>query len=94
VLVIGTIDPVQLKPIKGRPFLLSPFVLTCFGFNLLTHSVQAADNLFLQRIQDISRMLTHLYTPPKILKEMKELVLRHCTFVGSWSDPRITDTML
>jgi hypothetical protein len=39
-------------------------------------------------------MLTHLYTPPKILEEMKELVLRHCTFVGSWSDPRITDTML
>jgi len=55
VLVIGTIDPVQLKPIKGRPFLLSPFVLSCFGFNLLTHSVRAADDLFLQRIQDISR---------------------------------------
>ena len=93
VLVIGTIDPVQLKPIKGRPFLLSPFVLSCFGFNLLTHSVRAADDLFLQRIQDISRMLTHLYTP-EILEEMKELVLRHCTFVDSWSDPHITDTML
>jgi predicted GIY-YIG superfamily endonuclease len=93
VLVIGTIDPVQLRPIKGRPFLLSPFVLTCFAFSLLTHSVRAADDVFFQRIQDISRMLTHLYTP-EILEEMKELLLTHCTFVDSWSDPRITDTML
>jgi predicted GIY-YIG superfamily endonuclease len=93
VLLIATIDPVQLKPIKGRPFLVSPFVLTCFRFSSLRHSVRAADDAFFQRIQDISRMLTHLYTPG-ILVEMTELLLTHCTFVDSWSDPRITDTML
>jgi hypothetical protein len=57
VLVIATIDPLQLRPIRGRPFLVSPFVLTCFRFSLLKHSVRAADDLFFQRMQDISRML-------------------------------------
>jgi hypothetical protein len=93
VLLIATIDPLQLRPIKGRPFLVSPFVLTCFRFSVLMHSVHAADDPFLQRIQDISRMLTHEYTP-EILAEMAELIETHCTFVDSWSDIRITNTML
>jgi DNA replication protein DnaC len=46
VLLIATIDPLQLRPIKGRPFLVSPFVLTCFRFSVLKHSVRAADDLF------------------------------------------------
>jgi predicted ATPase len=62
VLFIGTIDQLQLRPIKGHPFLLSPFVLTCFRFSVLTKSVRAADDLYLQRIEDISQMLTHEYT--------------------------------
>jgi predicted GIY-YIG superfamily endonuclease len=93
VLLIATIDPLQLKPIDGRPFLVSPFVITCFRFSVLKHSVRAANDPFLQRIQDISRMLTHEYTP-EILAEMSELLRTHCTFVDSWSDPHITNTML
>lgn len=38
-------------------------------------------------------MLTHLYTP-EILAEMAELLLTHCTFVDSWSDPLIMKMML
>ena len=93
VLLIATIDPLQLKPIRGRPFLVSPFVLTCFRFSLLKHSVRAADDLSFQRMQDISRLLSHTYTL-EILAEMAELLETHCTFVDSWSDPCITNTML
>ena len=92
-LAIDTIDEMQLKPIKGRPFLMSPFVLTCYRFSVLRHSVRAAQDPFLQRIQQISRMLSHEYTP-EIIDEMAELIERHCTFVDSWSDSRITATML
>ena len=93
VLILGTIDPIQLRPIKGHPFLLSPFVLTSYRFNVLKHSVRAANDQFFQRIQDITRMLVHEYTP-EILREAAELLETHCTFVDSWSDPRITSTML
>jgi predicted GIY-YIG superfamily endonuclease len=93
VLFIGMIDQLQLRPIKGHPFLLSPFVLTCFRFSVLKKSVRAADDLHLQRIEDISRMLTHEYTP-EILAEMARLLETHCTFVESFSDPRITNTKL
>jgi hypothetical protein len=93
VLVLATIDPIQLRPIKGRPFLLSPFVLTCYRFSVLKHSVRAADDPFLQRIQNITRMLTHEYTP-EIINKLSELLERHCTFVESWSDPSIPPTML
>jgi predicted GIY-YIG superfamily endonuclease len=93
VLVLATIDPIQLRPIKGRPFLLSPFVLTCYRFSVLKHSVRAADDPLLQRIQNITRMLAHEYTPG-IINELSELLERHCTFVESWSDASITPTML
>jgi hypothetical protein len=46
-LAIDTIDEMQLKPIKGRPFLMSPFVLTCYRFSVLRHSVRAAQDPFL-----------------------------------------------
>jgi predicted GIY-YIG superfamily endonuclease len=93
VLVLATIDPIQLRPITGRPFLLSPFVLTSYRFSVLKHSVRASDDPFLQRIQNITRMLTNEYTS-EIIRELSELIERNCTFVESWSDPGINPTML
>jgi hypothetical protein len=69
VLILGTIDPIQLRPIKGHPFLFSPFVLTSSRFSVLKHSVQVADDYYFQRIQDITRMLGHEHTP-EILGEV------------------------
>ena len=48
ILVIGTIDQVQLRPIHGLPFLLSPYVLTTFGIQVLRQYVRCADCNVLQ----------------------------------------------
>merc|ERR1712127_393057 len=41
-LIIASLDHRQLPPVKGKPFLMSPHVLTCFKFSILEHSVRAS----------------------------------------------------
>ena len=47
-------DPAQLQPIRGCPFLVSPFVIPCFKIIPIKNSVFAQDNIFF-RIQHIAR---------------------------------------
>ena len=44
ILIISTMDHKQLAPIKGRPLLTSPHVLTCFDAYMLKQSVRANDD--------------------------------------------------
>lgn len=61
VLIISTMDPQQLRPVNGLPAMLSPFMITCFKFVQLVHSVRASDDVNFQHLQDISRMLVTAY---------------------------------
>lgn len=91
VLVIGTLDQKQLAPIKGKPFLTSPHVLSCFQSYVLKESVRASTDANLQRILNIARMNPKEYiTKPSLLKEFKNLLSNTCTFVGSWNSSLIT----
>ena len=92
-LFICTLDHKQLQPIEGRPFLVSPMVLSCFKFISLTESVRASGDPNLQRIQKIARMHPDMYdSNPDLLSEFKSLLSSTCTFVDSWNDDIISPT--
>ena len=40
-MVVAMMDPHQLKPIKGKPTMLSPSMITAFNFHHLEHSILA-----------------------------------------------------
>ena len=89
-LIICTIDQKQLSPVKGKPFLTSPHVLTCFKAYSLCHSVRAHLDSKFAEIQNISRMSSSvLKSNSALVKRFKELVGDCCTFVSSWQSPLI-----
>jgi hypothetical protein len=90
-LIIASLDHRQLPPVKGRPFLMSPHVLTCFKFSILEHSVRASSDPNLQRIIKIARMHPDEYVRyPRLIEDFKNLARNSFTFVPSWQDPIIT----
>ena len=92
-LFICTLDHKQFQPINGKPFLVSPMVLSCFEFICISESVRANNDPNLQRIQNITRMNPKEYDEnPQIISEFKSLLSSTCTFVNNWNDPIITPT--
>ena len=92
-LFICTLDHKQLPPIDGKPFLVSPMVLSCFEFVCLTESMRASSDPSLQRIQQIARMNPNCYDEnPDLITEFKNLLLHTCTFVDNWNDEIISPT--
>ena len=90
ILLICTKDILQLLPIDGRPPMLSPHMITSFQFTRLQHSIRAALDQPLQRIQAITRLMPTEVTVD-IKNEFRSLIARHCTFVSSFDDPAIPD---
>ena len=91
ILIISTMDHKQQAPIKGRPLLTSPHVLTCFDAYMLQQSVRANDDKNLSEIQDISRMYFKRYRENEtLLPRFKSLLSEYCTFVPTWHSPLIT----
>jgi len=93
VLVFATLDECQLRPVDGRPPLLSPHILTSFEFCGLEYSVRAARDPYLRRIIDITRMPKRLRTAA-VRREFLHLIITKCTFVNDWDDPRLTMDIL
>jgi predicted GIY-YIG superfamily endonuclease len=92
VLVIGTIDHLQLKPVRGKPFLVSPHVLTSFTMRKLIHPVRAAKCKDLRRVIEITRVRREEFCDFE--QEFRQLLSEGCTWVDSWDDPRITDAVV
>jgi predicted GIY-YIG superfamily endonuclease len=87
-LIIATMDPLQLLPVNGRPPILSPHLLTSFHLINLNESVRASNDRNLREIQQITRLLPSQLIPP-VLRRFKTLIKNDCTFVRSWSDESI-----
>ena len=82
VLFICTLDHKQLQPITGKPFLMTPMIISCFRLHNITESVRASGDLNLQRMQKIARMNPSKYSSnPELLSEFKELLSSTCTFI-------------
>ena len=92
-LLFGSYDVQQMLPIHGLPFLLSPHMLTSFMFFQLEKSVRASQDVFLQRIQAITRMAPQELSV-EILDEFRRLILEKCTHVPDWSHSLITPSTL
>jgi len=93
VLLICTMDPLQLRPVSGRPALLSPHMLTCFSLRELRHSVRASRDALLRRIQAYTRMHPSQLTSTDI-GDFRSLIEQCCTFVDDWNDPQLRPNML
>ena len=39
----ATYDTTQVQPIRGRPFMVSPFIIPCYKIILIKHSVRVQD---------------------------------------------------
>ena len=90
VLLIFTMDHLQIKPINGRPFLTSANIIPCFKMVNLQHSMRAWDDQNYQRIQQIARMHhSEFERNPALVDECVRLCSESFTFVDSWSDPKI-----
>ena len=95
VLVIGTLDQVQLRPIRGLPFLLSPFILTTFSLGKLQHYVRCSTCSILKEINEIARFFTSDQTEwDEKLRRLRHLLERYASSVPNWEDPLITDGVL
>jgi len=91
VVIISTMDHTQLQPVKGRPFLLSTHVITCFKMVKLEACVRAARDKDFQRLQEITRMHFSCFdNDSDLLEEFKSLLRNVPTYVPNWSSPEIT----
>lgn len=95
IMVIGTIDQVQLRPINGLPFLLSPYILTTFSIVVLKQYVRCADCTVLQEMNELARTFPRSEDEWRYVKRRIRLLIKaNCTFVDAWDDPLITDSVL
>ena len=92
-LVFASMDAMQLRPVEGRPPLVSPHMATCFDFVPLDHSVRAAHCPALRRLIEICRMKRSELNSA-LQNEFYDLITRHCSFVPDFDDPRLRPDML
>jgi hypothetical protein len=93
ILVMSTMDWLQLHPVGGRPPLLSPFLISSFLYRKLEHSVRASRDRNLIEILQIARMIPSELDSEKI-KRFRYLVSTNCTFVPDWDDAILTPEKL
>lgn len=93
VLIVSTIDFCQLKPIEGRPPIMSPLILGNFLLARLQHSVRAAKDQGLMRIQKLSRLMPSQYTAP-LIQEFEGLCLKTFTFIKDFDNPSLPPSAL
>ena len=89
ILIIATMDHMQLPPVNGRPPLLSPHMLTSFTFKILLKSVRASQDEKLQEIQAITRLEYNKLQPEQI-NRFRFLIETYCTHVENFNDPLLT----
>ena len=95
VMIIGTMDPSQLKPINQQPLLTSSLMLTCFVMFELKHSVRAHGDKDFQRLQAITRMDPfELLASPELKREFYKLARKIFTYVLNWNSPKIGPNMM
>ena len=73
VLIIFTPDHTQFLPVKGKQFLISSHILSCFKIVILKHYFRAWNDTEFQQLQQIERMNPGMYsTNPELLREFRQ----------------------
>lgn len=79
ILIISTMDNLQIEPPQGKHPLMSSLFISTFVFFRLTQSVRAARDEVWQRIQAITRLPVHKLTPT-IKEEFISLLIDNCSW--------------
>jgi DNA replication protein DnaC/predicted GIY-YIG superfamily endonuclease len=79
ILVISTLDHLQIHAIEDRPVLMSPHIWTCFDMWVLMESIQASNCTPLQQIQGITRLPRSLLENKEKQDEFRYLLRHNCT---------------
>ena len=85
-LLICTLDHLQIDPCSGKHPLLCPLFISSFKFYKLTESVRAAQDFEWQRIQEITRLSHDELCIPEIKEEFISLIVKCCSFMMVDSD--------
>ena len=94
-LVICTLDHLQIQSIESRPFMISMHIISCFSMVKLKSSVRASNDPSFQRIQEIVRFSQKkLQEHPELIEEFITLCSNHLTFVDDWNDHQITPSTM
>ena len=90
ILMIGTLDHLQIQPIKGRPFLLAHSVIPCIKMISLIHSVRASGDEFVELQSIIRKDYNEFESNPNLEQRFRDICSDIFTFVDCWNDERIT----
>ena len=90
VLLIGTLDHLQIQPINGRPFLTANAIIPCFKMIALKHSVQATGSEYIELQSLVRKDYLEFDDNPNLMIRFRGICSRIFTFVDDWTDERIT----
>ena len=90
ILLIGTLDHLQIQPINGRPFLTASVIIPCFKMIALKHSVRAVGSEYVELQSLVRKDYVEFDNNPDLLVRFREICSKIFTFVDSWDDDRIT----
>ena len=90
VLLIGTLDHLQIQPIHGRPFLTASGIMTCFKMVALKHSVRAIGSQYVRLQSLVRKDYIDFENNPDLIATFREICSDIFTFVDTWEDDKIT----
>jgi predicted GIY-YIG superfamily endonuclease len=90
VLLIGTLDHLQIQPINGRPFLTANAIIPCFKMIALKHSVRATGSEYIELQSLVRKDYLEFDNNPNLMLRFRGICSRIFTFVDDWTDERIT----
>ena len=90
ILIIGTLDHMQIQPIGGRPFLISNSIIPCFNMISLKVSVRVTGDLYVELQSLVRQDFIEFERNPNLLQRVRYICSSIFSFVCNWNDPRIT----
>ena len=90
VLIIGTLDHLQIQPINGRPFLTANCIIPCFKMVSLRHSVRATGSQYVELQSLVRKDYIEFETKPELLHRFRNICSDIFTFVDNWDSEKIT----
>ena len=90
ILLIGTLDHLQIQPIHGRPLLTANCITPCCKMVSLRHSARATGSRYVELQSLVRKDYIEFETNPDLLHRFRDICSNIFTFVKNWDDEKIT----
>ena len=90
ILIIGTLDHLQIQPINGRPFLTANAIIPCFKMISLKNTVRATGSEYVELQSLVRKDYSEFDSNPELIERFCNICSRIFTFVNDWNDEHIT----